>query len=193
MDGKTIRRARRSHFPRRGPNAPEVRYRGPMARPCPRCLGSESSHWQADLSAYHALALSSSRRRWWGCGLIAFSQSLTHSLPHSRPLLKGLTALTYSEDGAYGFDMPDGGTGDTRFTRSVCRLRLGVDLSESVLWVCGESDLNRICMPLHDIRYTIYTVTDTGYIRFRGSAEEEEETNALKIHFSRDRPRRTRI
>lgn len=89
--------------------------------------------------------------------------------------------------------MPDGGTGDTRFTRSVCSLRLGVDLSESVLWVCGESDLNRICMPLHDIRYTIYTDTDTGYIRFRGSAEEEEETNALKIHFSRDRPRRTRI
>lgn len=121
--------------------------------------------------------------------------AVTHSLPHSRPLLKGLTALTYSEDGAYGFDMPDGGTGDTRFTRSVCRLRLGVDLSESVLWVCGESDLNRTCMPLHDIRYTIYTDTDTdmGYIRFRGSAEEEEETNALKIHFSRDRPRRTRI
>lgn len=53
--------------------------------------------------------------------------------------------------------------------------------------------MNRTCMPLHDIRYTIYTDTDTGYIRFRGSAEEEEETNALKIHFSRDRPRRTRI
>lgn len=116
--------------------------------------------------------------------------AVTHSLPYSRPLLKGLTALTSSEDGAYGFDMPDGGTGDTR---SVCSLRLGVDLSESVLWVCGESDLNRTCMPLHDIRYTIYTDTDTGYIRFRGSAEEEDETNALKIHFSRDRPRRTRI
>lgn len=126
---------------------------GVLWRVPPRCLGSESSHWQADLSAYHALVLSSSRRRWWGwgCGLIAFSQSLTRSVPYSRPLLKGLTALTPSEDGAYGFDMPDGGTGDTRFTRSVCSLRLGVDLSESVLWVCGESDLNRTCMPLHDI------------------------------------------
>lgn len=177
------RDARRSHFPRRGPNAPGVRYRGPMARPRPRCLGSESSHWQADLSAYHALALSSSRRRWRGCGLTAFSQSLTRFRTHA---LRGRgLRLRYA----------DGGTGDTRFTRSVCSLRLGVDLSESVLWVCGESDLIRICMPLHDIRYTIYTDMDTdmGCIRFRGSAEEEEETNALKIHFSRDRPRRTRI
>lgn len=123
-------------------------------------------------------------------------------LPHFRSHSLAF-ALTPSPQGTHGthalrgrgfrLRYADGGTGDTRFTRSVCSLRLGVDLSESVLWVCGESDLNRTCMPLHDIRYTIYTDTDTGYIRFRGSAEEEEETNALKIHFSMDRPRRTRI
>lgn len=130
------RDARRSHFPRRGPNAPGVRYRGPMARPRPRCLGSECSHWQADLSAYHALALSSSRRRWWGCGLIAFSQSLTHSLPHSRPLLKGLTALTPSEDGAYGFDMQTGGP-VTRASRAAYAVSVWVWISANRF--CGSA------------------------------------------------------
>lgn len=43
-------------------------------------------------------------------------------------------------------------------------------------------------------RYTIYDIHGYGHgIHSIPSAEEEEETNALKIHFSRDRPRRTRI